>query len=358
MLASITETAPFSSDPACNTGLICQSTNFSARIDSFNFVAPVSGLSQAKEILDFAIKSFNDDYQLCLDSPVTYGRRFEASVRSVSGVRGGYNPPTGDSPGEVYLQIKGKTLARMPQLEVVLVIAYLLHEYSARFTRLDLALDDYDKMIEPRLILDAIAAGDCAHFRNHSYYESHTRFGTGWTLGFGTRGSPRYLRYYNKQVESKGQVDAYRWELELHDELAREYSQMLADCLCEDFESLASQLISKTVLGAVDFVDRASGDRLSRCSRLDWWQKFLDLVEGGLRLSLSAPTRTLEKTLSWIDRQVQTSLAMIADFLGRSSFDRWVEDQLRNGRKRYDAFHERIISVARSESAYLEPESL
>jgi hypothetical protein len=63
--------------------------------------------------------------------------------------------------------------------------------------------------------------------------------------------------------------------------------------------------------GAIDFIDRAAGDaNLSRCPRLGWWQKLLDVL-GRARHVVNRVVPPLQQSVEWFKRSVAPVLSVI-----------------------------------------------
>lgn len=95
----------------------------------------------------------------------------------------------------------------------------------------------------------------------------------GDTLYFGGRGKNgggKYLRIYNKTLESKGVVDSVHWECECSKKKAQHAFFKLSQCA---FASLLVGLIG----GCIDFVERKDKN-LGRATRFEWWQSIVDLL--------------------------------------------------------------------------------
>jgi transposase len=63
--------------------------------------------------------------------------------------------------------------------------------------------------------------------------------------------------------------------------------------------------------GAIDFIDRAAGDaNLSRCPRLGWWQKLLDVL-GRTRHVVNRVVPPLQRFVEWFKRSVAGQLSVV-----------------------------------------------
>lgn len=102
----------------------------------------------------------------------------------------------------------------------------LLRSKHCSPSRIDLTYDDYEKRFTP------FDLHECR--MNKVSLISSTRkcniiFDKGVTFYLGDRTSERYLRVYDKFIESKGVIDAVRWELELKGKFAKLIFDLIAD---------------------------------------------------------------------------------------------------------------------------------
>lgn len=288
------------------------------------------------------------------------GRVWENSFRSASGVIGMFQELRDKSAWEVYLSIPGSVLSSRPVRHWHKMSRVLRKKIQFRATRFDVALDDYHKSIAPIQVTEAIRAGNVTGFKpgkdsGGRFIES---FGEGWTVQMGAPKSARKLNYYNKQAESKGKLDCYRWETRSSGDLA---SQQFDDWLSlpeEDFDSLSARYLGAVVVGTFDFIDRAVNPKeknVSRLKKLPWWETFVARVGSEIRHSRIRSKRSIQKAMQWIERQVVTSLAMLQIALGSSRFADWLSaEMIRAKEKRFTDWHHHLIRVHRAEVEVLE----
>ena len=188
-----------------------------------------------------------------------------------------------------------------------------------RFTRLDLALDDYQVHFTPGDIREYIANGQMvSKFRSGRREEgfelaSNTLIGD--TLYLGSRKSEVMLRIYDKQLEHNAKhpeslLDTpwVRWEFQ--------FSASRSDMLARHI--IASDSIGNIYFSILNHYVRLitlSGDKnRSRCPMLPEWAAFVDCLDS---LSLYCPPveRTLEDKRNWVIKQVLPTLTgiIIAD---------------------------------------------
>jgi hypothetical protein len=205
-------------------------------------------------------------------------------------------------------------------------------------TRLDLSADDFAKVAAPSDVRAAVEAGNVVtHTREGVFYKD--RRSGGETYAIGKRGSRQYLRVYDKAIESGGEVDSVRWELESRDEAAAGALSCLR--LWDWGEVFRSRLVS-----FVDFRDRTVSERPERCPRLGWFEQLVGDAVKARPYAVVTPVASAEKSLAWLRRQVAPSLAAVHAAAGGDLG--MVESLLMEGRSRWKAQH---VLIAASELA-------
>jgi hypothetical protein len=182
--------------------------------------------------------------------------------------------------------------------------------------RIDVALDDYEKTISPRQFAQAcglgrlddesaeLGPGVVTRVRRDNWEWSRRKGGCFW---LGGRKSPRLLRVYDKDKESKGQIPSTRFELQSRDAFA----VAMLDGL------LAAHRAGEPIGGAflarlVSFVDlrEPCGSRSGsqKWQRIPWWKELT-----GDAMALPTLARDDSGVWEWIramDRQAGGYLAV------------------------------------------------
>ncbi len=155
----------------------------------------------------------------------------------------------------------------------------------------------------------------------------------GATCYVGSRSSRQFLRVYNKGVESGGQTDSIRWELEFKKEAAEIVSGRLVG---EHWQGV----FSEHLVQVVDFRERSGRRRGDRSRRLGWFEA---IVGGATKATLRypRPARTLEEAETWIWEQVAVTLATVVEARG-GDLD-YVANLLEDGRRRQKARHRALL---------------
>ena len=168
-----------------------------------------------KPLLDAAIHPFSDEYSLEAGVPVTRGKKYANSGRSVRGAAIAWTE-LNDGSREVFVSLPASVLAEASLQEIWEISALLKFSYGVKFTRVDLRIDDYSKQLNPDLMLKAFQDGNYANFRTLDKIQRwKSGVEQGFTLYFGHPKSEKRARFYDKSAESKGVMDCYRLETQL-----------------------------------------------------------------------------------------------------------------------------------------------
>ena len=157
----------------------------------------------------------------------------------------------------------------------------------------------------------------------------------------GSSGSGKYMRIYDKGLESEGREDFIRWELELSGKCAAEVCSKVLKC--PDVASYGG-LLGAVIAGVIDFRVRAKGrgqrEHASRRERMQWWAGVVEVLGGDeIKVRGKVPEATIERTASWMHRQVSGSLAAVRMALGEEEFDRWLQTMLYLGEMKMSHRH-------------------
>jgi DNA relaxase NicK len=311
---------------------------------------PVTSMNRFRDAVDFVVSNFSDTAVWTPDQPIFMGIYWEGSGHSVKGIKWGWSLPKQGSnqPGLGFISVPGSVLETETGRDVWRTIRGLYYNWKFKATRIDIALDDYGKLVQPEWVVDALNLKDYARFRDYRMDINGGGKFPGWTFYFGSKKSDRIVRYYNKFAESKGKINAYRWELQLRGSLANAAFKDYAEISSEDFDEVSPTYLASTVTGACEFVNKDESVRLSRLERLWWWQKLVDLF-GQVRHSKPKIVKTVDRTINWIRRQVVLSLIVLDEGLGLRESIRFLRGMKAENRERLTREHEALISQLRKE---------
>jgi hypothetical protein len=240
--------------------------------------------------------------------------------------------------------LPAKFLSGVPSVPLLQTFIRDLSEYSFNPTRLDLAVDDYTKSLTWQHFDDAFDA-DYAHgFQSVDSRQPKSKLkDCGFTYYMGSKGSDKMHRFYDKSVESNGEIDAFRLEGQFKDGWAKSVFQCL---LMADSEQEFHQRIVDCVFTPIDFYwINDDGQKVY----LDWWVDFKKLVKAGFcDINCGRLKMSIEDSINWVETTVETTLANIESFMDRvgGDFAEWLNNRLESGRKRLRAAHQNKIDAA------------
>ena len=214
-----------------------------------------------------------------------------------------------------------------------------LAAFNFRCSRLDTSIDDNLRSVSLDQVRESIASGELVGFRKVTdYREQRVLAGgrgvelTGDGLGFGSRGSSgsgRYVRIYDKRLESKGKRDCIRWEAEYSGQKAMTVYLLLLEVSDVDNQNDLRLRLAQLVTGALSFRAAAAGEgqrqHASRREDSAWWAEFKRATSEGIVIP-SMPTKpaTIERRQVWVKAAVGKSLAMLRLYMGEPSFDEFI----------------------------------
>jgi Replication initiation factor len=204
--------------------------------------------------------------------------------------------------------------------------AFLARGFYA--TRFDWAIDDFDRKLEISRLHESCRDGSMSGARNYTYMSS-ARVGSrdvGESLYLGSASSDKLVRIYDKKVESRGEIDSIRFEVQWRDKLAQ--AALLVYCREGASEDAVLELSQKSV-GAVRFIERLS-EVASRCPLVSWYADFVERVGGIMRHSVSRLQTTITDKMRWVSRSVVKTLALIYSWSGFENAEWWLSQQIRD----------------------------
>lgn len=215
-----------------------------------------------------------------------------------------------------------------------------LSSRNCKVTRMDIAYDDYEKLIMPSdfnfwLVHKRIRT------QSQTMQYVTSKSDAGGTFYIGRRGSARYMRIYDKNHESKGKINAIRYEFELRREWAQKVMDLVTSGTFFTFKDLVADFIA--IVQEYDYENGSSGTismRKSRAELDEKWFKFLELC-GKVVLNDDSPVDltiprvkkeySIRRSIDWVIRQLAPSLFVLHETIG---VDRLMEIVDYHGRSR------------------------
>ncbi|HZZ43072.1 MAG TPA: replication initiation factor domain-containing protein [Tepidisphaeraceae bacterium] len=189
-------------------------------------------------------------------------------------------------------------------------------EFKPHATRVDVGWNDMIGLIDLDEVEEAATSSEVSGFKSYGGRMTPLKsMSTGEKKGdmitFGARGSDgggKYMRIYDKTLESKGKIVAkdqtgeefnvIRMEVEFGDHWAQMAFRRLAKC--RDVREFA-QTMANLLTSSVDFLEKKGKDRhKNRRDRLDWWQAVRDRLNNeDIEISCPRPVPPLQKSLEY-----------------------------------------------------------
>ncbi len=245
--------------------------------------------------------------------------------------------------------------------EAVFHLVKFLAKKQFKASRLDCAVDDCNRSVSLETVKEAVFKCNFQGFlvvepleKYKLDGESLVKVSDGWCFGRrGSMGNGKYLRIYDKALESHGENSAIRWECEFSGKRSRTVFNELSSSL--DQFHLATK-IAALVGGCIDFRDRTgSGGHLDRMERLAWWE--LLLTEFGRIVTIpQRRSASMSKLFAWFTKQCGPSVAILRKYLietnggDQAAFFAWFDNLAKNCKNRLD--NARLTMVREAVEAY------
>lgn len=337
--------------PLRNTGLKLQNGGtLEISLDYAALTGKLSTIEQVRSEVKKLASVFleHDAVVFSEDQGITIGRYYQHTARTPNGLLVSYTPvviASGKKCYDVRFAIPSKVLKRI-HFRFTYVQLKRLKNLGFKPTRLDIAIDDYDKRIHPDLIRSAIRDKNLVRIRKSETIINDAEPTVGFTIYLGSRQSNVFFRYYDKFTQSGGKLDCWRLEGEFKDEYAESWWQALFTYDRYD-EKWCKSLLLESLIGSIDFRDRSQDENVTRCPRLSWWECFIEDCgsSGGVRFTMPRQESTLQSKADWVGRQVETTLALFHAALGESGFLDYVAMWVASGQRRFNNMHRAILKL-------------
>lgn len=199
----------------------------------------------------------------------------------------------------------------------------ILDNMAVRYSRLDIALDDFQGLLDFDVMEKKIKRGEVISLSRTRNIDSSLDFkkaekldnngnSKGKTIYFGNRQSLMMIRFYDKKREQEEKKIScpysfwQRYEIVLKREKATDFINKLKTGV--DF----AELYLKVLAGLIRFVDRGSDKNKARWKTSEFWSDFIKGSEG-VKLKSKNLDPSLDKTIKWIDESVMTSLQLLSE---------------------------------------------
>lgn len=249
--------------------------------------------------------------------------------------------PLGENTGDhFHIVLTGEACGLVSEAKMRSYLRFCAN-HGAVATRCDVKIDDYGRTINPDQVLAELLGPDkVTHARKalvQSEYDMSDGTATGKTVYLGRPSSRQRLRVYDKGLESEGETDAVRWELETRREPARTLVQALT---AGDW----GQVIASRLVAFVDFRDAGSSAKVELRTRVPWYARLVANVAKAPAYLPKAPRSVLD-AVGWMRQQVATSLAMAFRTVWQGDLAPLIE-MVKDGERRFKPKHHAMMARA------------
>lgn len=231
-------------------------------------------------------------------------------------------------------------------LVVYKVFEYIL-QHSGKLSRIDIPYDDYsykENGFTPEWYCRQYFNGNIrSKMKKYKYQCSGTK---GYTLYVGSRPNGKLLRIYDKNKESNGEIDAIRYEIELHNRYARNFMEQYMSY----YEGGLSISFGDLITEFIEVIDSSKyPSNKSLCPLLPAWEEYLTLVLRKnivLKLSVRKQPVSWQRLDAWITGQVYPAMMTWIRGIGKETFDRLFRaDMLHSepNKKWQKVLHEKVL---------------
>lgn len=221
---------------------------------------------------------------------------------------------------------------------------------NSRVTRLDLAGDDFENLIDFDDIENCWRYGlwrgaarsiDCRMPRGFD-----GRRLSGCTFYIGSPSSDCYMRIYDKQVQMETDKPWVRCELQLRRGYAHKIVALYA---LQDFEQI-SEIYRRICYDRVRFLKKKDENRNSEYDiPCEWWLAFLDGCNVGFKLTRNDEIDYL-KTLHWLETKCISALSLYREVYTFSGIIRLTDE----GKQKMSKRHQIMLAELKAEEQYID----
>ncbi|MEK5234090.1 replication initiation factor domain-containing protein, partial [Lysinibacillus sp. FSL K6-0232] len=230
----------------------------------------------------------------------------------------------------------------------------ILANVNASYTRLDIAIDDFQEIYNVNMIRKAVYNKQCVTRledwgnAERGKIKSGRDFLTMDNFYLGSPNSRYFINFYDKKLErqNKGldvEYDTWtRTEVRLKDEYAEMFVMHILDSSDTIGEHIFSLLNSKLVFLKESVLSKDKNkSRLSKDikNHTRWWRKFLNTTKK-LPLTVYKPSMPLIHSKSWLLHQVSVTLAMFNIYLkDDDKYDEFINELVITGLDKMESKH-------------------
>lgn len=193
------------------------------------------------------------------------------------------------------------------QVKTVKEMFELLEKRSCMPSRIDICFDDFTKSYKPSYYYKKFLNG-CLVTKMRTVKMVHSGDGKGETFYLGDR-RKKMLRIYDKSVESGGEIDAIRYELELHANSAKAFFVHVIDSK----ESEIS-VFGDCLLDVLDIRRKSDDKNITRWEKNKKWYAFIKstLLQSSFTIPSYKPDQLIENIEKHVENNYSAFTMMIA----------------------------------------------
>jgi phage replication initiation protein len=226
-----------------------------------------------------------------------------------------------------------------------------LNAPGTQFTRVDLAVDDTQGILDLKTICHAVESGHFTAQAKKKPKQFIDYEGIGRTFYFGREQSKTRIRIYDKAAEqcARGKQYVGHWvraEMQLRAERADVAVQYILGHPADWQKQACGWLLS-----ALDFKIPGTDPNKSRWETASWWLTFLNFASKQ-RIFISRRVRTIDDVAVWVDQQVGPSLLVLQTVYGAHA----LSDIANNAATRLKSKHLALIEQGCADQVTAEPE--
>jgi len=196
----------------------------------------------------------------------------------------------------------------------------LFHTPQTHFTRIDIAFDDHDGILDmDRLFYDTDNENFVSKFDDFESISGRKKGIRGKSVNFGNKGSPVFIRIYNKAAE-RGLTDGSHWirvELQLRDDRAEAFARRFVAC--------GEDSVGDTFLGILNnylrfVVPQHDDSNRWRWPMADYWARFIGAAERVRLFQRPGTEYNLHDLENFVFKQAGNAISTYIDIKGEDAF--------------------------------------
>lgn len=234
-----------------------------------------------------------------------------------------------------------------------------------KLSRIDIYYDDFTKSLKPvqleeQIRLREIAVPKVQSMRFFSKFDLAKQKRDGGTVYLGSSQSDKQVRIYDKEAESGGEKKCHRLEMQLVNDKAKAFWQLILEALergldCSSSDESGSHIIDtyrQVLVGEIDFREVPQNHAniplprnwATRFNRPIWWANIVNGIAGA-KLVVRRIKPTLASEVSWIRKQVMPALALVKTAYKNWGipWQAWLSRELEKGEERWQDRHWKIL---------------